>query len=399
MRLGYRTNRLQVSQLCPNTYCAEPQERLYYWPSSEECFCESDTFLLESWNAATQENKPSMGQHAADDIFYGAIDRLNSMGRYLRQAKVALMDSNTAAKFSALDAINAPYVKKRQEPTEATSTSTAVNNVVPTFVPPKPVDITLPLINQSLTQQEQNTATISSAVIHIQAGVITFFFQLNGIVAATLAVNASTYIPCGAIGATPQPEIGVVPKYVQPGTGNQQTIVADCLCVAVNMYNPDVINYYIMNSVGKVYALAGSNKIIDIDKMDLSKMNAVNIVPIMASSQKRDEALGGPIVPLRRRRVSTISCEDACPVHTESLNKREDVCACLDGSSQGEQLHKRGVSTPNMYTAAFSKEACAAITCHNNGDKPAIFNPFDASCWCVDAPLIEDIPSGWTPST
>ena len=302
---------------------------------------------------------------------------------FLKAAKTALAQPDREVRVAELRALNEAVKAKRQTPV----------NPVTTYIPPPKTDITPALINESLSVQPQNTATISSVQIHIPDGKITFYFQLNGPVASTLAINASTSLPCGSIGTDPQPDISIVPKNVEQGYGEQQTVIPDCLCFAVNMYNPNIINFYVSNEQGKMFSLTGSNKIIDIDKLDTSQTLALDLVPIPAGSQKRSTVSTTNYVPLKARAIFGIQCGQPCPFpYMRHVTGSDGGCACI--FSEGTIVDKRGVSAPDMYTSVFSKEACEAITCLETG-KPARFNPLSLSCMCVDPAYIESNPSAW----
>ena len=391
---------LQVTKQCPDTACTSALERVLYWPSTGECFCEANDFMTRAWNTvndkATAHGKPIIpAEH------FGPVkEKFDDFTSYLKEAKAALDNPDPKLGISQLRDLNERTINERQAPTEVASAPISVDTAVPTFIPPPKTDITPQLIDQSLAIQEQNTATISSVVIHIPDGKITFYFQLNGIIADTLAVNASTSLLCGAIGLDSEPDISVVPKYVQQGQGAPQTIVADCLCVAVNMYNPNVINFFILNEQGKTFSLTGSNKILDIDKLDTSQPLALSLMPILPGTQKRDALNTANVVPLRSRQILGVPCGQSCPYGTIALAQSSDGdCFCVFNDNNKTNVLERGVSPPDMYTATMSKEACEGIICHDNGGKPAMFNPFSLTCWCVDATYVEDNPSGWIPSS
>jgi hypothetical protein len=176
-------------------------------------------------------------------------------------------------------------LRRRQAPT---SSATPVYSAIPTFVPPPKQDITPELLNESLSNQPQNTATISSIIPYFRDNVLQINMQLMGLVADTLVVNASASLACAGIGLDPEPKIAVVPKVVQQGQGQPQIQVADCQCIGVNMYTPNVITYWIQKvSDGTIYSLIGSNTVIDIDKMNTTQSTSLSIVTLPVGSTKR----------------------------------------------------------------------------------------------------------------
>ena len=228
-----------------------------------------------------------------------------------------------------------------------------------TYVPPPKTDITPALLDQSMASQPQDTATVASIMAHFQQGVLSFDAQLNGLVAATMTLNASTDLPCDGIGGQPQPDLELRPKDVDNGTA--QTYIPDCQIVAVNMYNPDVINYWVQDKNGSIHSLVGSNKIVN-----LSQLNSTASTSLVLRAKRSGVA---------RRDLST----DECAMAGRAIARR--------AMKQGE--HKRGLSAPDSHTASMTAEVCAGMRCNNNGGIPAMFNPFTSTCWCKDPVYVE----------
>ena len=285
-------------------------------------------------------------------------------------------------------------IRKRQEPSP-TAPFSSVDTNVPTYVPPPKTDITQELINQSLTVQPQDTATVSSVIPQLKDGVITFLIQLNGIVASTLAMNASTSFPCDTVGSGIDPNIVLVPKYVQEGT--QQTTIADCMCIAANMYDRNVITYWIQNCDGEIFSLVGSNKVHDIDRINTSAPIALSLRPSVGSA-KRNVFLPTNFVVPKRRQIFNVDCNNVCPFEgMKFFEGRNDHCGCMFKKSlEASDLWARGIAEPDASEATMTAEACAAMTCINNGGRPAMFNPFSLTCWCADPAYVENNPSGWS---
>lgn len=283
-----------------------------------------------------------------------------------------------------------------------TSTTLPVDAAIPSFIPPPKQDITPELINQSLTVQPQNTATVSSIIPYFKDDVFRVFMQLNGLVAETLAVNASTLLPCGGIGlADPQPNLALVPKIVQQGQGEPQVVVADCQCIAINMYSPTVITYWIQKlGDGNVFSVVGSNKVTDIDKMDTSQGAALSLVTL-GSHNKRSLPNAMEYLQPVRRQIFSIQCDAPCPFyHMHQIKGGDGYCGCMFNEAE-EQLRSRGIAEPDVHNAKMTPEACIAMTCFNSGGepRPAVFNPFSLTCWCTEQPYIESSPDAWSGSS
>lgn len=292
-----------------------------------------------------------------------------------------------------------PELRRRQTPT---TPDPAVDTAVPTFIPPPKQDLTPELLNQSLTVQPQNTATVSSMIPFFHDNVIQVYMQLNGLVADTLVVNCSASLPCGTIGITdPQPNLAMVPQTVQQGQGQPQVAIADCQCIAVNMYTPNVITYWIQKiSDGTIYSVVGSNKVIGIDQMDTTQSTALTLVTLPKGS-KRSLSDQLEYIQPERRQIFSIQCDQPCPFyHMHVVRGSDGYCGCMFNGSD-EELHARAILEPNVHTASMSAEACAAMKCFNSGGAPgpAVFNPFTLTCWCMSQPYIESNPSAWSPST
>lgn len=220
-----------------------------------------------------------------------------------------------------------------------------------TYVPPPKTDVTPALLAESLAVQPQDTATIGSVMPHFLDGVISYGVQLNGLIAATMTLNASTSLPCANIGTSSgaQPDLVLRPKDLDNGTA--QAYIPDCSIIAVNMYGPNVINYWVMNQAGAIFSLIGSNKVMQIDQIN-----------------------------------STASVALVLRASTTGNTKRDTAAPPLRGS---DDIVKRAMSQPDIHTASMSAEACAAMICNNNGGKPAVFNPFTKNCWCQDPVYVE----------
>lgn len=220
-----------------------------------------------------------------------------------------------------------------------------------TYVPPPKTDVTPALLAESLAVQPQNTATVGTVMPYVQDGVISYGVQLNGLIAATMTLNASTSLPCANIGSQdgPQPDLVLRPKDIDNGTA--QPYIPDCNIVAVNMYDPDVIHYWVMNPAGAIFSLVGSNKLMQIDQLNSTTSMSLVLRATTASNVKRDNTSGG--LP------------------------------------SGHQIAERAMSQPDVHTATMTAEACAAIKCNNNGGQAAVFQPFTKTCLCQDPVYVE----------
>lgn len=227
-----------------------------------------------------------------------------------------------------------------------------------TYIPPPKTGQTGALLNQSLAYQPNNTATIISVMPHFQQGILSFTIQLNGFVAASLIVNASSSLPCDTIGLSPEPDLVILPQ-VQQGA-NASAVISDCDIIAVNMYNPEVVNYWVQTADGSIFALAGSNKVQALDKINTSA--SIAMVVRAATAQNWNGGLAA-----RERGKQTLAA---------ALQK-------------GQLLSRRAVTNANMHNAAMSAQACQAIQCTQNGGKPAVYNPFTRVCGCKDPAQVE----------
>jgi hypothetical protein len=285
---------------------------------------------------------------------------------------------------------------------------------VPTFIPPPKQDITPELIQQALSAQPQNVAMVSSMVPYFHDGVIRVYLQLDGPVAYTLVVNASTSLPCGAIGLVdPQPDLGLVPLVMNQGQGQPQTVVADCECIAVNMYQPHIITYWIQKlSDGSIYSVVGNNLVINIDKMNTTQSTALTLTALSPGARRRSVTDNIEYVRPVKRQIWRVNCNYACPFyHMRMVKSTDGTCACLfNGADEtfvtrrpdaDPNLIARDLIQPDLMNAKMTAEACAAMTCFNNGGDPtpALFNPFHQTCWCITQPYIESNPDAWTPSS
>lgn len=268
----------------------------------------------------------------------------------------------------------------------------------PPYLPPPKPDITPDLIEESLRLQPQNTATVSSVIPYFKDGIIKVFIQLNGPVAQTIVVNASVNLVCGTIGLTdPQPNVALVPLVVYEGQGTNQTVVADCQIIAVNMYNPQVITFWVQKIAdGTLYSVISSNKVLDIDKMNPGLSTSLALVTL-PHVQKRSSAVLANLIAPEKRQIFAADCALACPFyHMHMIEGTDGYCGCMFNSADEEvDLYGRGLIEPNVHTAVMSAEACAGMRCFTEGNKAAVFNPFTGNCWCHTQPLIETNPSAW----
>lgn len=249
--------------------------------------------------------------------------------------------------FRAVDFKTAPGLGRSKHQKEARNMEPPLSKDTNfTYVPPPKTDITPELIAQSLAVQPQDTATVGSVMPHFQDGVIAFGVQLNGLVAATMTLNASTSLPCANIGSPgqSQPDLVLQPKDIENGT--MQAYVPDCNIIAVNMYDPVLINYWVMNANGSIFSLIGNNKVMNIGRLNSTASTSLVLRAYPAGTAKRDL----------------------------------EVATFLEGMS----ILKRSMSPPGPHTALMTPEACAAMKCTNNGGKAALFNPFTKTCWCQD---------------
>ncbi|KEF58568.1 uncharacterized protein A1O9_06494 [Exophiala aquamarina CBS 119918] len=273
-----------------------------------------------------------------------------------------------------------------------------ISDPEPSYIPPPKPDITPDLIAEALAIQPQNTATVSSIIPYFKSGIFKVFIQLNGPVAVTIVVNASVSLPCDSIGlADPQPNVALVPKVVHEGQGVNQTVIADCEVIAVNMYNPQVITYWIQKIAdGTLYSVVSSNKVRDIDKMDTSQSVALALVTLSGGEKRSLPHTAGLIAP-EKRQIFAADCVVACPFyHMHMIQGTDGYCGCMFNSAEQEvKLTTRGIKEPDVYTTIMTAEACAAMICFNEGNKPAAFNPFTRTCWCYTQPTIDSNPSAW----
>ncbi|KAK5084500.1 hypothetical protein LTR05_005577 [Lithohypha guttulata] len=234
-----------------------------------------------------------------------------------------------------------------------------------TYVPPPKTDITPELLAQSLAVQPQDTATVGSVLLHFQHGVISYGCQMDGFVASTIVLNASTELPCDGIGhSNVQPNLELRPKHVDNSTATPY--LPDCSIVAVNMYDPNVITYWIQNRAGSIFSVLGSNKVININQLNTTASTALVLRAKRTAPQRREAAMDG--CTMAGQRIAARAME-----HAELVNENE----------------KRKVSPPDWHTATMSTEACAAMVCNNNGGEPAMYNPFTRTCGCRDPIYVE----------
>lgn len=288
---------------------------------------------------------------------------------------------------------------------------------VPNFIPPPKQDITPELIQQSLSVQPQNQALVASIVPYFHDGVIRVSLQLDGPIATTLVVNASTSLPCGAIGLVdPQPNVALVPLVMNQGQGQPQTVVTDCEVIAVNMYQPGVLTWWIQKVTdGTIYSVVGKALLNDIDKMNTTQSTALALTVLTPGASKRSTSDNIEYVPHQKRQVFRVHCSYACPFyHMRKLKITDGSCACLfyganekfvdptaNKHKEYKELIARDFIQPDTMNAKMTADACAAISCFNSGGDPtpALFNPFHQTCWCITQPYVESNPNAWTPSS
>lgn len=223
-----------------------------------------------------------------------------------------------------------------------------------TYVPPPKNDITPELLQQSLLVQPQDTATVTSIVPQFRDGVITFGIQLNGPVASMITLNASTALPCDTIGTTTNPDLVLRPKIVLNATAT--SIIPDCQIIAINMYDPLVVTYWVQRQDGGIFSLASNNKVDGIDRIDTSQSVALVVRTMNSGEVKRNLKL----------ETST---------HGQAVRKRA--------------ADKRAIAPVDTHTATMSVEACAAMKCTNNSGRAALYNPFTSTCGCADPVYVE----------
>ncbi|KIW79105.1 hypothetical protein Z517_08945 [Fonsecaea pedrosoi CBS 271.37] len=277
----------------------------------------------------------------------------------------------------------------------------AIDTAVPTFIPPPNQDITPELIQESLSVQPQNTAIVGSMVPYLLDGVIQVYLQLDGPVPTTLVVNCSTSLPCGMIGLVdPQPNLDLVPLVVNQNQGQPQTVVADCQCIAINMYDPNIATYWIQKLCdGSVYSVLGNNVVADIDKMNTTQSTALTLTAVSQGAGKRSFDANIAYVQPQRRQIWSVRCDRACPFyHMNKIWGTDGYCGCMF-NDVGKTLDARALVEPDLYNAKMTAEACAAMTCFDQGGSPtpALFHPFQLTCWCVTQPYIESNPNAWLP--
>lgn len=274
---------------------------------------------------------------------------------------------------------------------------------IPTFIPPPKEDITPALIQQSLSVQPQNTALASSIIAHFLDGRIQVFLQLDGPVPTVLVVNASTSLPCGSIGLTdPQPNLALVPLVMNQGQGQPQTVVLDCECIAVNMYQPQIITYWIQKlSDGSVYSVVGNNVVKDIDKMNTTQSTTLTLTPLAPGATKRSASDNIEYIQPEKRQIWNVNCHSACPLyHMKKITGSNGNCGCMFYGAD-ERLHTRALVSPDLMTATMTKEACQGMQCFDSAgnSKPALWHPAHQTCWCITQPYIESNPNAWKPSS
>ncbi|KAL2394350.1 hypothetical protein ABEF92_003059 [Exophiala dermatitidis] len=382
--------RVFFEQLCEAQFCLFGKGKVTFNSGTYSCDC-------PDWNEHPMFTSPcaDLSCPVDQEPFYSYIDDACYCKSFDEWYKV---QEELADAYTAPDMERVVDLRRRQ--ITPTGPATTVDTAVPTFIPPPSQDVTPALLNESLTVQPQNTATIGSIVPWFADNLLQVHMQLNGPVADTLVVNASASFPCGNVGFDPEPSIALVPKVVYPGQGEPQVIIADCQCIAVNMYTPTVITYWIQKLDGTVYSLSGSNKVMDLNKMNTNQSVALTLVALSSGPSKRDaEGLSHYVQP-ERRQMFRGECDQPCPFyHMRKVTSGDGFCACMfNGADEELTVTARDMAEPDSFTAKMTPEACAAMTCFEGGDHPAVFNPFSLTCWCVTPPYLENNPSAWTPS-
>jgi hypothetical protein len=272
---------------------------------------------------------------------------------------------------------------------------------VPQFIPPPKTDITPELIDQALTAQPQNDALISSAIPYFLDGVVRVSLQLTGPVPYTLVVNCSTSFPCGGIGRPdPQPDLAMVPLVMNTGQGSPQTVVANCELIGINIYKQPILNYWVQDlDDGTVFSVVGNNIVVDIDKMNTTQSTALTLTTQTSLKQKRTTDNNLEYAYLDKRQMWGVKCTAACPFNfMTKLRGTDGHCGCIfEGSAE---INKRDFMQPDNMNAKMTESSCAAMTCLTGGSpRPALYNPFHQTCWCISAPNIESNPNAWTPTS
>lgn len=188
-----------------------------------------------------------------------------------------------------IDLLEAYAASKNTESIVRRDGAASVKDTNFTYVPPPKTDITPELLAESLAVQPQNTATVAYTIPYFPAGVISFGCQMDGFIASTIVLNASTEIPCEGINTMqPVPNIELRPKEIN--NGNETASIPECSIIAVNMYDPNILTYWIQDSTGAVFSATGSNKVVNIDQLNTTASTALILRAKAASSPmtKRD---------------------------------------------------------------------------------------------------------------
>lgn len=314
------------------------------------CVLECDSLVRCPWGMTVDFNETSRQCYCRTPNAWEIL----GLGKYYNYAVPRLAQIEKRMASSSTTAVGGSFTGT---PTPLPSGINTSNPAVASFIPPPKTDITPQLIQQSLNQQPQNIATIITATPYFMDGVIVFGVQLlGGPVASIITMNASTTIPCGSIGTNPEVGLIVVPYTVKNGT--PQVTLSSCLVIAVNMYNPDSITYWVQRRDGTLFSLLGDNQIHDLDKINTSVPAFANILTNDTITSKRDL-----VVPEIK------------------ISKPID-------------LGGRSLEEVNDYTATMTKEACLAMRCNNNNGAPALYNPFQQTCYCQSTDYVEINPSG-----
>ena len=254
------------------------------------------------------------------------------------------------------------HLKARQANTTDNNNATSVAPESPattTFLPPLKTDITPQLIQQSLSQQPQSLGQISAVQPFFLDGVIQFTMSLAGSTGSTgMLMNASTKIPASTIGNNNEPSLIIVPESVKNGSEIVTTETATI--IAMNMYNTEYLNFWVLLNNGTTIPLLSDCKVHDIDRIDPSTAR----VAIMPSPlEKRDSRSGSASLSQAMARGISKRAADSVPL----------------GNT------KRGIEGVNSYNTKMTQKSCNNMNCTINNESP-MWNMFTATCYCETTP-------------
>ena len=264
----------------------------------------------------------------------------------------------------------------------------AIGVIQPFLPPPAPKqDITPALIQQATNEDPETTAVVSGLVPHFHDGHISYLVQLNGF-ADSFVMNASTTIPASTIGSDSSVGLVLVPKSIKgkPSMRMQETV----LIIAVNFFQKEIVTYYCQLDNGTVVKLNSDKKVHAIDRMDPNGPPDLSLIPKSISNVLQrdiiDSIIPATTIEKRPEAVQPSSCDLECPIHQIPATA-DATCACRgiihpERRVTGQLSRRRGVEGVSAYTAVQTEKSCKAMICINNGDKPAMFNPFTKSCYC-----------------